>query len=59
MITVQENHRSALRDLAGAKLFVLGWIISLLVHLPAMGSNVVAWGAGTNVAVPPDYNNYG
>jgi len=59
MITVKKTRRSALRGVADAKLFALGWIISVLAHSPAMASNVAAWGAGTNVAIPPDYNNYG
>jgi alpha-tubulin suppressor-like RCC1 family protein len=56
---VVPNRRIKLASVAGAKLLLLGIMISLLTHFRAMGSNVVAWGAGTNVASPPGYNNYG
>src|SRR3954454_13581515 len=59
MITAKENRRPELKSVGDVKSPVLWLIISLLAHLPALGSNVVAWGAGTNVASPADFNNYG
>lgn len=59
MITLKENGRLTTASVADVKLFVLWTMISLLTHSSAMGSNVFAWGAGTNVASPPDYNDYG
>jgi alpha-tubulin suppressor-like RCC1 family protein len=59
MITVMKSSRLTLARVADAKSIVLWIVISLLFHLPARASNVSAWGAGTNVANPPDYNDYG
>jgi len=61
MITVYERNRLQLTRAANLKLFFLCLVISWLAHASAIAvaTNVIAWGAGTNVSNPPDFNNYG
>src|SRR5882724_236584 len=58
-VTLRNNYMTGLKRKSAAVRCAFLILASLLTVLPMVARDVVGWGAGTNIAKPPDFNDYG